>query len=165
MKKILSGSLIVLVLFSSCFKNDAPAGVTCNSSYDPCALKASDAEIDSVEAYLSSKGITDAVKHCSGMYYKIDSLGTGKTAEPCSIIGIKYVGQLANDTIFDKSTNAAGFYMSRLISGFKNGIPLIKEGGAIRLFIPPSLGFGSQQNDKIPPNSMLIFQVNLISVQ
>ena len=165
MKKILSGLLVVIVLSSSCLKNHEADGVTCNSSYDPCALKASDAEIDSVESYLSAKGITDAVKHCSGMYYKIDSVGTGKTADVCSVIGIKYVGKLANDTIFDHSTNVVGFDMSRLIAGFKNGIPLIKEGGSIHLYIPPSLGFGSQQNDKIPPNSLLIFEVSLVGVQ
>lgn len=165
MKKNLSGSLILLVLFSSCFKtHDAQS--SCNSTYDPCALKASAAEIDSVEKYLASKGITDAVKHCSGMYYKIDSVGTGKTADVCSIIGIKYEGKLANDTIFDQQkTNAVGFYLSQLIAGLKNGIPLIKEGGGMHLYVPPSLGYGSQQNGKIPPNSMLIFQVSLVGVQ
>src|SRR5689334_6572989 len=83
MIKILSGFLIVGILISSCVKSDSVNQTSCSSSYDPCALKASAAEIDSVEAYLASKGITDAVKHCSGMYYKIDSVGTGKTAGIC----------------------------------------------------------------------------------
>lgn len=167
MKKILSGSLIVLVLFTSCLKShDAPSGASCNSSYDPCALKASAVEEDSVEAYLASKGIYDAVKHCSGLYYKIDSVGTGKAAEICSVIGIKYTGQLTNGTIFDQQTsNAVAFYLSQLIAGFKIGIPLIKEGGSIHLYVPPSLGYGSQQNGTIPPNSVLIFQVSLVGVQ
>lgn len=166
MIKILSGLLIVIALFSSCFKSNNVNQGTCNSSYDPCALKASPAEVDSVEAYLASKGITDAVKHCSGMYYKIDSVGTGKTANVCSIINVKYTGQLTNGTVFDQQTaNAVSFYLSQLISGFKNGIPLIKEGGSIHLYVPPSLGFGSQQNGAIPANSMLIFQVSLVAVQ
>jgi FKBP-type peptidyl-prolyl cis-trans isomerase FkpA len=166
MKKLLCGSLVVLVLFSSCLKSHDTPQVNCNSSYDACAVKASATEVDSVEAYLASKGITDAVKHCSGMYYKIDSVGTGKTPTICSIIGVTYTGQLKNGTVFDQQTsNPVAFYLSRLIAGFKNGIPLIREGGSIHLYVPPSLGYGSQQNGAIPPNSLLIFQVSLIGVQ
>ena len=166
MKKMLCGSLFVLVLFSSCLKSHDTPPVSCNSTYDACALKASAAEVDSVEAYLASQGITDAVKHCSGMYYKIDSVGTGKAPTVCSIVGVKYTGQLKNGTVFEQQNgNAVAFYLSQLIAGFKNGILLIKEGGSIHLYVPPSLGYGSQQNGAIPPNSMLVFQVSLLGVQ
>jgi FKBP-type peptidyl-prolyl cis-trans isomerase FkpA len=122
--------------------------------------------VDSVVAYLASKGITDAVKHCSGMYYKIDTVGTGNTANICSTVTVKYIGQFTNGNIFDQeSDTAVAFSVKQLIAGFKNGISLIKEGGVIHLYVPPSLGFGSQQNGVIPPNSMLIFRVSLIGVQ
>ncbi|MEJ0107119.1 MAG: FKBP-type peptidyl-prolyl cis-trans isomerase [Bacteroidota bacterium] len=119
-----------------------------------------------VENYLASKGITGATKHCSGMYYKIDSAGSGKTATVCSNIFVKYKGQLVNDVVFDStSVNPAYFNLNGVIAGFKNGVPLIKEGGGIHLYIPPSLAYGAAQNGSIPANSILIFQVNLVAVQ
>src|ERR1700755_2372490 len=82
MKKILIGSLTAVVFLSSCLKNYDRKS-TCDSNYDPGALVAPASEVASVENYLASKGITNAIKHCSGMYYKIDSAGSGKTATVC----------------------------------------------------------------------------------
>ena len=165
MKKILIGSLTAIVLCGSCLKNYDNQPV-CDASYDPCAVVAPAGEVVTVESYLSAKGITDAVKHCSGLYYKIDSAGSGKTPGICSTVYVRYKGQLTNDTVFeDQSSGAVGFSLERLIKGFKNGIPLIKEGGGIHLYIPPTLAYGSQQVGSIPPNSILIFQINLVAVQ
>jgi len=165
MKKILIGSLTAVVILGSCLKsNDYQS--TCDASYNPCALVAPAGEVAQVESYLASKGITDATKHCSGMYYKIDSAGSGKTATVCSNIFVKYKGQLTNDTVFDSTAlNPAYFNLSGVIAGFKNGVPLIKEGGGIHLYIPPSLAYGASQNGSIPSNSILVFQVSLVAVQ
>ncbi|MBS1576369.1 MAG: FKBP-type peptidyl-prolyl cis-trans isomerase [Bacteroidetes bacterium] len=166
MKKILIGSLIAIVVYVSCSKSSSTGSqYPCNLNYDTCALKAPSNEIDTVEAYLTANNITGAVKHCSGMYYKIDSTGTGKSAGVCSTIIAKYSGVLSNGTVFQDQTTGQ-LPVSQLIAGFKNGILLIKEGGGITLYVPPTLAYGNQQvGSKIPPNSMLIFQVNLVSVQ
>jgi FKBP-type peptidyl-prolyl cis-trans isomerase len=50
------------------------------------------------------------------------------------------------------------------VQGWANGIPLLKEGGTIRLFIPPSFGYGNQPYGPIPANSILIFDVTLNTV-
>jgi FKBP-type peptidyl-prolyl cis-trans isomerase FkpA len=162
MKKILIGSLALLFLLNSCSKSsNAPS---CNSSYDSCAVRVPQVEIDTVRNYLSAQGITDTVETCSGMFYKIDTPGTGKTPGVCSTITIKYKGQLTNGTVFEQS-NSLTYILGQFIAGFKNGIPLIKEGGTIHLYIPPSLAYGSRAVGSIPSNSMLIFEVSLLSVQ
>jgi FKBP-type peptidyl-prolyl cis-trans isomerase FkpA len=163
MKKILIGALVVTGFLVSCTKSNDNQ-TTCDSNYDPCALKAPAVEIDSVESYLSAHNITNAVKHCSGMYYVIDSAGSGKTPGVCSYVAVKYTGLLKDSTVF--ANNLTGvFYLHQLITGFKNGVGLIKEGGGITLYIPPSLAYGNQQSGNIPANSMLIFKVGLGSVQ
>lgn len=162
MKKILLGSLILLVILYSCAKNSTSG--TCNPAYNGCAAIAPQYEIDSVAKYLSDNNIHDTVKHCSGMFYKIDTVGSGKSPDICSSITISYKGQLEDGTTFDQSSSLT-YLLSRFILGFRNGILLIKEGGTIHLYIPPSLAYGSQGVTGIPPNSMLIFDVTLLSVQ
>ena len=163
MKKTLIGVLIVSVLFSSCLKNyDAPP---CNSAYDACSFVAPAGEITRVEAYLDSVGVTDAVKHCSGMYYKIEVAGGSTKANICSTIDFKYKGELTNGTVFQEVSTPIQYTLGELITGFKNSIPLIGVGGKIKLYIPPSLGYGSQANGSIPANSVFIFEVKLSGIE
>lgn len=154
-KKIISLFLIA-VLFWGCKKNKC--------DYDECAIKASASEIQSVKDYLSSKGITNATQHCSGMFYVIESAGSGKHPNGCSTISVAYKGMLTNGSTFDEG-NLDGWSLDGLITGWRNGIPQIGAGGVIHLYIPPSLGYGSAPYGSIPANSILIFDVTLKSVQ
>jgi len=139
----------------------------CN--YDACAFAAPASEITQLEAYLASASIT-ATKHCSGMYYTIDAAGSGSTATICSTVSVKYKGQLTNGTVFDQSATPVSFQLGGLIEAWKKGIPLIKPGGKIKLYCPPSLAYGSQPvrdnagNTVIPANSILVFEVELAGV-
>ncbi|MEP7278799.1 MAG: FKBP-type peptidyl-prolyl cis-trans isomerase [Bacteroidota bacterium] len=170
MRRIFIALLVGSTLLSSCYKKDINT-TTCE--YDPCSLKAPQSEITQLESYLSGAGITTAVKHCSGMYYEIISPGADKTPTVCSYVSVNYIGMLTNGTVFDQTTTDP--YVNApiaLIEGWKKGIPLIKKGGKIRLYIPPSLGYGStDQKDPntgaviIPANSILIFDIELLDVQ
>lgn len=164
MKKILAISLISLLLIN-CKKNDSdPANQPC--TYDPCATIAPTAEIQAVQNYLTTNSIT-ATQHCSGLFYKIENAGTGVAPDACSYVTIKYVGKLTTGTIFDQTqgNNTYSNYLTSLIKGWTNGVPYIKTGGRIILYIPPTLGYGSQANGPIPANSILIFDIDLINVQ
>lgn len=160
MLRTLFVSVFIMAMFAGCMKSEAP---TYSCDYDPCALKAPTSEVTAVESYLAANGI-QATKHCSGMYYRIDQPGTGSTATVCSNITIAYEGKLANGNVFDRSDSAT-FNLSGLITGWKNGIPLIKPGGRIYLYIPPTLGYGAGPYQTIPGNSILIFRVDLMKVQ
>ncbi|HUQ65510.1 MAG TPA: FKBP-type peptidyl-prolyl cis-trans isomerase [Flavitalea sp.] len=149
------------------------AGVSClKSSERTCAypvmnITAPEAEQDSIQNYLDSNNI-EAVHDPSGFYYKILNPGSGTEGmKLCSEILIDYKGQFKNGQIFDQA-NDAYLVLGALIEGWKKGIPLIKKGGEINLYIPPTLGYGNKDLvDKntgavlIPANSMLIFNVKL----
>jgi FKBP-type peptidyl-prolyl cis-trans isomerase FkpA len=127
------------------------------------------AEEQAILNYLTANSIV-ATKHGSGVYYEILTAGGGAVPGLCSTVLVKYSGKLTNGTVFDSSNNAV-FTLGSLIEGWKVGIPLIKAGGEIRLYIPPSLGYGSvdvKDNNGtiiIPANSILIFTITLSDVQ
>lgn len=158
MKKMIA-ALIMVVSLSGCFKDPAK---TCN--YDSCTYKAPASEIQAVKDYLTSQGITNAVQHCSGLFYVIDNAGSGAQPNACSYVSVNYKGSLTNGTVFDQGSDFQTA-LNAVIPGWTNGVPLIKAGGTIHLYIPPSLGYGSQANGPIPANSILIFDVVLNAVQ
>jgi FKBP-type peptidyl-prolyl cis-trans isomerase FkpA len=155
MKKLLLVLAMAAIVGSGCSKNKC--------DYNECATKAPDAEIQAVQAYLSSKGITSAVQHCSGMYYLIDNAGSGKHPNGCSDVNVTYKGMLTNGSTFDQGTTDLG--LGDVITGWRNGIPKVAVGGTIHLYIPPSLGYGPYANGPIPANSILVFDVTLNSVK
>jgi FKBP-type peptidyl-prolyl cis-trans isomerase FkpA len=168
MGKIILALFVVSAVMSGCAKNSS--SFTC--SYDPCAIQAPASEITQLESYLSGAGITTATKHCSGMYYEIKSPGSGAAPTTCSYVSVNYKGMLTNGTVFDQTTsNPVAFTLITLIESWKKGIPLLKKGGSITLYVPPSLGYGAvDQKDKngttiIPANSILIFDIQLVDVQ
>ncbi len=160
-KSFLGSILAIIVILSGCNKNKEQ---TC--PYIDPNITVPAAEITALETYLASKNITNAVKDPRGFYYTITTPGTGATAGLCSSIGIYYAGKLTNEVVFDQTTGSPRtFTLGQLIPGWIKGIPLIKAGGRILLYLPPSLGYGNQPNGNIPANSILIFDIDLIGVQ
>ena len=163
MKNILLGFIILSAICVSCSKKDE----ACN--LNDSNVTASASETANVQAYLTSNSIT-ATQHLSGFFYKITQVGTGKAVvNLCSLVTVKYTGKLTNGTVFDPSapgasSTTATFTLGQLIVGWQKGIPLISSGGKITLYIPPSLGYGSAPQGSIPGNSILIFDIELISV-
>lgn len=154
MKKLLLG-ILSIALFSGCKKDKC--------DYNECGLKAPASEIQAVQAYLASQNITNAVEHCSGLFYVVGNAGTGKRPNNCAVINVSYQGKLTNGTVFDQGTTTLS--LEEVIIGWRNGIPQIQEGGRIHLYIPPTLGYGNQANGQIPANSILEFVVELNGVQ
>lgn len=152
--------LTVMISSTSCLKNTGGCSYSVNTKMAPAA------EEQVLAAYLTSVGNTTAVKHSSNLYYEIQSQGSGTAPDLCSTILIAYSGKLTNGTVFDSQASAS-FVLGSLIDGWKLGIPLIRKGGKIRLFIPPSLGYGATNvkdgsgNVVIPANSILIFDITL----
>ncbi|MEI6947716.1 FKBP-type peptidyl-prolyl cis-trans isomerase [Paraflavisolibacter sp. H34] len=163
--------LAVAVIFSlaGCLKK-SDNSVTC--TFDPCAVKAPDAEIQQVKTYIDTNGIV-ATQHCSGLYYTVLSEGSGKTPQTCLGVIARYKGSLTNGTVFEDQSTGEGveFNLGYVIRGWTIGLPLVKNGGKIRLYIPPSLAYGSTArtdangNVVIPANSILIFDVEILAVQ
>ncbi len=148
-------------LISSCAKNSDSYKCT----YTAPTVIANNAEIDSLQNYINTKGLAGSViRHPNGFFYKIDDAGAGIAPTVCSNITVTYEGKLTNDSKFDENTTGAGFILGQLIPGWQLGLPLIKKGGSIKLYLPPSLGYGSNVYPKIPANSILIFELQLLDV-
>jgi FKBP-type peptidyl-prolyl cis-trans isomerase FkpA len=158
-----SWCLLVLGIFmSGCLKtgSDCP--------YKQSNVVAPANEQQQVEAYLAANNITTATKHSSGMYYQVVNPGASVTPALCNNIEVGYAGMLTNGTVFDQRAKIL-MQFGNVIEGWNIGLPLIKEGGKIRLFIPPTLGYGSRDVKDgnvvvIPANSVLIFDIELFDV-
>lgn len=146
------------VLFTSCLKKNS------GCSYSVDRVVAPSAEQQLVKSYLDSVGIKTAVLDSNGFYYQIVTPGTGLSPDPCSQVTVSYEGQLTSGVIFDQESDVV-FTLGSLIDGWREGLPLIQGGGEIKLYIPPSLGYGANGNAEIPANSILIFNISLIDVQ
>ncbi len=120
------------------------------------------------KAFLEENKKKEGVKALpSGLQYKVLVGGSGKTPAANDTVTVHYRGALIDGTEFDSSLKRgkpAAFPVSGVIKGWTEALQLMKEGGKWQLFIPPELAYGERGNSPIGPNSVLIFEVELISV-
>lgn len=103
---------------------------------------------------------------------KIETLkeGTGDVAKKGDTVTVNYVGTLQNGTKFDSSIDRGEPFPftlgeNRVIQGWELGVLGMKAGEKRKLTIPPELAYGSRaMGDKIPANSMLIFEIDLLKI-
>jgi peptidylprolyl isomerase len=105
----------------------------------------------------------------SGLKVKLIQEGKGTQAVAGSTVSVHYVGTLTNGTKFDSSRDRGQpiqfkLGTGRVIKGWDEGIALLKVGDKAIFTIPPALGYGDQDMGTIPPNSTLIFEVELMNV-
>lgn len=103
----------------------------------------------------------------SGLQYQIVKEGTGKKPGPNDVVTVHYTGRLIDGTVFDSSVERgepATFAVGQVIPGWVEGLQLMSEGAAWRLFIPSELAYGPHGTGPIGPNSTLIFDVQLLKV-
>lgn len=114
--------------------------------------------------YLAANNI-NAEKHESGLYYLITDEGVGEYPTAFSTVQVFYKGYFTDGSIFDQTTSGPFTNpLQSLITGWQIGIPLVKEGGSITLFIPSALGYGETGSGSVPPNTVIIFDVDLVSI-
>ena len=144
-------SMVMALALTGCSNKDKDNGCTTAAEDDA-----------KMQKYITDNGIT-ATKHASGLYYQIVDPGTGATPTINSTVKATYTGKFTNNTSFDGGT--ASFPLTGVIEGWQIGIPLIKQGGKIKLIIPPYLGYQCSDYRGIPGNSVLVFDVDLLEVK
>ena len=117
---------------------------------------------ETIEQYIAENNIP-AQRHESGVYYHIETEGTGNSPNYNSEVVVKYKGYLTDGTIFDQTQGtSANFNLSNLITGWQIGLTLLKKGGSGTFLIPSYLGYGRFPPAGIPENAVLIFEIELI---
>lgn len=97
-------------------------------------------------------------------------VGTGAAVKSGDTVVMHYTGKLPDGTKFDSSLDRDEPFETQIgagqvIKGWDEGILGMKVGGKRKLIIPPDMGYGDQQNGTIPPNSTLIFDVELLEIK
>ncbi len=104
----------------------------------------------------------------SGLQYRIIKQGEGESPTATSSVTVHYVGTLLDGSEFDSSRRRgqpASFQVTGVIEGWTEGLQLMKPGAVFEFYIPPHLAYGEQGNQRIAPNSILIFEVELLEVK
>lgn len=100
----------------------------------------------------------------SGLQYKIITEGTGPIPTLNDKVRTNYRGTFINGTEFQKSDKPVEFAVKGVIKGWTEALQLMKIGSKWELFIPPNLAYGERGRPGIPPNSTLIFEIELLDI-
>ena len=123
------------------------------------------------EAFLAENGKKEGVVTTeSGLQYKVLNEGEGDKPSPTSKVTVHYHGTLKDGTVFDSSVERgqpATFGLNQVIPGWTEGLQLMSPGAKYVFYIPSDLGYGPRGagGGKIGPNEVLVFEVELISMQ
>ncbi len=137
-------------------------------------LKAVITLVDAKEPVVANLWDVDSTKYKTtkdGLKYAIVKEGDGPQPDSGDLVTVNYSGFLAKDsTKFQSSVELDEPFTFKLgahmvIPGWDEGIALMKKGGKARFIIPPALGYGNRPNRVIPPNSTLIFDIDLLDVK
>jgi peptidylprolyl isomerase len=112
---------------------------------------------------------SDEVTSSSGLKYVDEVVGTGASPRPGATVTVHYTGTLTDGTKFDSSVDrneplTFKIGVGKVIQGWDEGVMTMKVGGKRKLIVPPELGYGASGKGKIPPNSTLLFDVELLDV-
>jgi FKBP-type peptidyl-prolyl cis-trans isomerase FkpA len=101
-----------------------------------------------------------------GVYYFDTTVGSGAQLTNKRIVSLLYIGYLKNGAIFDRAnaTTPRGLDLNVTLGGFSEGMLGMRIGGQRKMVIPSALAFGNSQQPGVPPNSTLIFDVQLIDI-
>ena len=122
------------------------------------------------KAFLEANAAKEGVKTLpSGLQYKVLTEGAGPKPKAEDVVTVNYRGTLIDGTEFDSSYSRgkpASFPLNKVIKGWTEGLQLMGEGSKWILYVPPDLGYGpGGAGAKIPPQSALVFEVELLKAQ
>ena len=121
-----------------------------------------------IENYLAKNDL-EALSTPDGLYYIVETEGGGINPSGKDNVKVHYKGYLLDGSVFDSTYDrgeTAEFPLNKVIAGWQKGIPMFKKGGKGKLLIPSALAYGERgAGDKIPPNSVLIFDIELLDIK
>ncbi len=120
------------------------------------------------QKFLADNKLKDGVHiTASGLQYKVLTLGDGAKPAATDTVKVHYRGTLLDGTEFDSSyarNEPISFALNRVIAGWTEGVQLMPIGSKFTFYIAPGLAYGDDGGGTIPPNSTLIFEVELLEI-
>jgi FKBP-type peptidyl-prolyl cis-trans isomerase len=122
-----------------------------------------------------TKNHIEASRTPSGLYYVITKKGSGEKAKAGQTVSVNYIGKFMDGKVFDATVDEKGQYVNgrtainfslgqgQVIKGWDEGIQLLNPGCKATLYIPSGLAYGAMDRGPIPANSILVFDVELLS--
>ena len=155
--------LIVGGVFVYAKNNFKPATHSANNQYKLNVLGSSTNQIKNPNNNVNTPQITE-------LKIEDEREGTGSAVKSGDTVEVNYIGTLLDGTKFDSSYDRGQTFSftvgaENVIQGWDQGLVGMKIGGKRKLTIPASLGYGSQGAGTIPPNSPLIFEIELVSIK
>jgi FKBP-type peptidyl-prolyl cis-trans isomerase len=121
------------------------------------------------QKFLAENATKDGVQStASGLQYKVVTMGTGAKPAATDTVKVHYRGTLLDGTEFDSSyarNEPISFALNRVIAGWTEGVQLMSVGSKYMFYIAPELAYGEGGGGPIPPNSTLIFEVELLDIE
>jgi FKBP-type peptidyl-prolyl cis-trans isomerase len=166
---------LVTVLFSSCDEE-------CENLRGECPEEQLAEDIQIIEDYLEENNLTAERDLSYDLFYIIEEEGTGAKPENGQQVQVNYVGKYLDGKVFDTSIESIAreeeiysesrtyepftFTLGRgqVILGWDVGIKLLNEGTKATLILPSYMAYGPRGNSSIPPNTVLLFEVELVSI-
>jgi FKBP-type peptidyl-prolyl cis-trans isomerase FkpA len=159
----------IIIPAALAFGTQSSATIPANSNIyfdvELVSAQATNGEDKKIKDYIAKKGWT-ALPTPEGVYVVMDSVGSGPSPTLSSIIKVYYKGYMLDETVFDSNLApkpAVEFQLSGLIRGWQIGFQQFKAGGKGKLLIPSAYAYGSSGSGAIPPNTPLVFEVELVS--
>ena len=115
-----------------------------------------------------NKGKEGVQTTASGLQYKVLTMGDGAKPAATDTVKVHYSGKLLDGTEFDSSyarNEPISFALNRVIPGWTEGVQLMPIGSKFVFYIAPELGYGEGGGGPIPPNSTLVFEVELLDIE
>ena len=145
--------------------------ITACDEEDPVTLEERQAREDRIiTEFLEANNITNAQRTSSGLYHIPIIEGTGASPVLADSVAVEYIGKFLDGKRFDSTLfrdDPFTFIVGTgvVVPGWEEGIQLMRTGGTSRFIIPSALAYGNRANGSIPPNTILDFEIELISFE
>ncbi len=123
---------------------------------------------ESKEFMEANKSKPDVKALPSGLQYKVMTEGSGAVPKPSDTVKVSFLGRLKDGTEFDSSRGLESPVIIRvdgMMKGWTEALQLMKVGSKWQVFVPPWLGYGEKRFRLVPPNSVLIYEMELLSIE
>jgi len=122
------------------------------------------ADLAVIDGFLTDNDIQNVLIHESGIRYTVQRSGNGASPTLEDVVTVSYRGNFLNGIIFDQNAQAT-FGLNSLIEAWKIMIPTMKQGDKISIYAPSRLCYGTMGNQSILPNTNLVFEIDLLSIE